>query len=116
MVPAQRIRAHKDQREDAKYRERDDLLDHLQLPDRERTAELRAAEAVGRDLKTVFEQGDAPTQQDDRDESETFESRFEGDVTVPGQRHEGVGDDQQKNGGDSLEHGVRIEKRCKNIK
>lgn len=98
VVPAQRIRAHEDQREDGEDRERDDLLDHLELPDREGTAEFGAADAVGRDLKAIFKQGDAPAQQHDGHEAEALEPRFEGDMPVPGQRHESVGDDEQNDG------------------
>ena len=66
--------------------------------------ELGRTDAVGRDLEAVFEEGDAPTQEDDGHGPETFEPRFEGDMPVPGQRHEGVGDDEQQNGGKSPEH------------
>ena len=60
MVPAQGVGFHKDQREDGEDRERYDLLNHLQFPDRERTSEFGAADAVGGDLEAVFEQRDAP--------------------------------------------------------
>lgn len=33
-------------------------MDHFELPDREGASQLGAADAVGRDLETVFEQGD----------------------------------------------------------
>ncbi len=104
MVPAQGVGFHEDQREDGEHRERHDLLNDFQLPDRERAPEFGASDAVGRDLETVFEQRDAPAQQDDGEKPEAFESGFEGDMPVPRQRHESVGDDEQQNGGDSLEH------------
>ena len=91
MVPAQRVGFHEDQREDGEHRERHDLLNDFQLPDRERTAEFGASDAVGRDLKAVFEQRDSPAQQDDGEYPESFEFGFEGDMPVPCQRHEGVG-------------------------
>ena len=63
VVPAQGVRLHENQREQREDRERDYLLDDFQLPDRERPAELRRPDAVGRNLEAVFEQGDAPAQQ-----------------------------------------------------
>ena len=60
VVPAQGVRLHENQREQREDRERDHFLDDFQLPDRERPAELRRPDAVGRNLEAVFEQGDAP--------------------------------------------------------
>ena len=104
MVPAQGVGLHEDQREDREDRQRDDLLDDLQLPDRERTSEFGRAEPVGRHLETILEEGDSPAHQDDQHQAEALEPRFEGDLPVPGQRHEGVGDDEQRYGGNSPEH------------
>ena len=73
MVPAQGVGFHKDQREDGEDRERYDLLNHLQFPDRERTSEFGAADAVGGDLEAVFEQRDAPAQQNDGRQPEALE-------------------------------------------
>ena len=73
VVPAQGVGFHKDQREDGEDRERYDLLNHLQFPDRERTSEFGAADAVGGDLEAVFEQRDAPAQQNDGRQPEAFE-------------------------------------------
>ena len=99
VVPAQGVRAHEDQGEDREDREGDSLLDDLQLPDREGTSELGRADTVGRNLKTVLEQGNAPAEEHDGHQTEAFEFGFECDVSVPGQRHEGVGDDEQHYGG-----------------
>ena len=60
VVPAQGVRLHENQREQREDRERDHFLDDFQLPDRERPAELRRPDAVGRNLEAVFEQRDAP--------------------------------------------------------
>lgn len=106
VVPAQGVRLHENQREQREDRERDHFLDDFQLPDRERPAELRRPDAVGRNLEAVFEQGDAPAEEHDDHQSEAFEFGFEGDMPVPGQRHEGVGDDEQQYGGETTEHGV----------
>ena len=116
MVPAQGVGFHKDQREDGEDRERYDLLNHLQFPDRERASELGRSDAVGRDLEAVFEQGDAPAEEHDDHQSEAFEFGFEGDMPVPGQRHEGVGDDEQQNGGETPKHRIQIFKPRKSSK
>ena len=104
VVPAQGVGFHEDQCEECEYGKRYDLLYHFKFPDGERAAELRGADAVGGDLKAVFEQGDAPAQQDDRQHAEAFEFRFECDMSVPCERHEGVRYDEQNDGGDSFEH------------
>lgn len=104
VVPAQGVGFHEDQCEEREYGKRYDLLYHFKFPDGERAAELRGADAVGGDLKAVFEQGDAPAQQDDRQHAEAFELRFECDMSVPCERHEGVRYDEQNDGGDSFEH------------
>ncbi len=116
MVPAQGVGFHEDQREDGEDRERYDLLNHLEFPDRERTSEFGAADAVGGDLEAVFEQRDAPAQQNDGRQPEAFEPRFEGDMPVPRQRHKGVGDDEQQNGGETPEHRIQIFKPRKSSK
>ena len=95
MVPAQGVRLHENQREQREDRERDHFLDDFQLPDRERPAELRRPDAVGRNLEAVFEQGDAPAEQYDSQHAEAFELGFECDVAVPGERHEDVRNDEE---------------------
>jgi len=95
MVPPERIGLHEDEREKGEDRERDNLLDDLELPNGNRPAELRRADAVGRDLETIFQEGDSPAQQHDSGHPETFEPRFERDMPVPRQRHESVRHDEQ---------------------
>ena len=104
MVPPQGVRFHEDDGEDREDQQGDDLLDHFEFPDRKGASQLGAADAVGRDLETVFEQGDAPAEQYDSQHAEAFELGFECDVAVPGERHEGVRYDEQGDGGDSFEH------------
>lgn len=101
VIPTEGIGAHEEEGEEGEDREGDDLLQDLELPDGERSAELGRPDAVGGDLETILEEGDAPTQQHDGGQPEAFEPRLEGDVPVPCQRHEGVGDDEQHDGGDS---------------
>ena len=101
VVPTEGVGAHEEEREEGEDREGDDLLQDLELPDRKRAAELGGAEAVGRHLEAILEEGDAPTQQHDDGQPEAFEPRLESDMPVPRQRHEGIGDDEQSDGGDS---------------
>lgn len=116
MIPAQGVGFHEYQREDGEDRKRYDFLNHLQFPDRERASEFGAADTVGGDLEAVFEQRDAPAEQDDGYHPEAFEPRFEGDMAVPRQRHEGVGDDEQQNGGETPKHRIQIFKPRKSSK
>jgi hypothetical protein len=86
VVPAELL-AEVEGDKDAENYQRDDFLDHLQLYG----AEAISANAVGRHLEAVLEEGNAPTDEDD------FPQRFmtEAQVPVPGKRHEDVGDDEK---------------------
>ena len=70
--------------------EGDDFLDDFQLVGGEGVA----APAVGRDLQNVFEEGDAPTDEDDDQDGLILE--FE--MAVPSHGHEDVGAGQQDDG------------------
>ena len=67
--------------------QRDDLLDHLELDGRE----ARRADAVGGHLEAVFEEGDAPADEDDLPQGVL--AVFQ--VAVPGKGHEDVGEDEK---------------------
>ena len=58
------------------------------------------ADAVGRHLAAVFEEGDAPAHQNDNEERQRIAGSHlvEFQVAVPGDGHEGVGTEQQQNG------------------
>jgi len=89
MIPAQML-AKVEGHEDAEDRQRDNLLDHLELDRRE----VGCADAVGRYLKAVLEQCDAPTDEDDLPQRLVAESQ----VAVPGKGHEDVGEDEKNDG------------------
>ena len=96
----QRLAPEEQRGEDRKDDERDDLLDDLQLHERERPAVAREADAVGRNLARILEQRDAPRQEDDG-KQRPMGSDFhllQLQVPVPGEGHEDVGDDEQKDG------------------
>ena len=85
VIPAQllmEVEGHKY----AEDQQRDHFLDHFQLHHREAVR----AEAVGRNLKAVFEEGNAPTDEDDLPKRLLTKAQ----VTVPGKGHEDVGEDQ----------------------
>src|ERR1017187_7160155 len=75
------------EREHHEHRQRDDLLDDLQLV-RRVTA---AAPAVGRHLQDVFKKRDAPARQDDEQQRRAFEFQ----MAIPRERHENVREGQQ---------------------
>lgn len=108
VIPLERLVLAEEQHEGGEDDKRDYLLNHFQLPQRERPAVLDAADTIGRHLKTVFEQGDSPAQQHDGRERQPFEFRFEDDVSVPRQRHEGVGADEQQDGEYSARHSTFV--------
>ncbi len=76
--------------EDSEDRQRNDLLDDFELE----KGELAVADAVGWDLEAVFEEGDEPA--DDDDGQQRGVAVLE--VAVPGDGHEDVGADEEKDG------------------
>src|ERR1039458_1434636 len=79
--------AEVDEGEDGEDDEGDDLLDDLELDGRE----AGGADAVGRHLQAVLEEGDAPTDEDDL--PERVLAVFQ--VAVPGNGHKDVGEDEK---------------------
>ena len=88
VVPVQLV-AEIEDAEYAKDAERDDFLDDFQLIGREGFR----ADAVRGDLQAIFEERDAPTDEDDFPEWDGFVL----EVAVPGEGHENVRTDEQKN-------------------
>jgi hypothetical protein len=77
-------------RENGKDRERDDLLNGLEL----RRAEFIGANAVRRNLEAVLKKSDSPAHQDHFPESGGAVLQ----VAIPGKSHEDVRNGQQDNG------------------
>jgi hypothetical protein len=73
---------------DGENGERDDFLNRFELSG----AELVRADAIGGNLKAVFEKGDAPAGEDNFPQS--FAAEFE--VAVPGEGHEDIGNREKK--------------------
>lgn len=97
MVEGEGLLLKKHQHEDGEDGQREKLLDHLELPEVERTAILDEADAVGRHHKTVFDQSDTPTEEDDQWQRELAEPRgaLQFQVTVPSERHEDIRTNQE---------------------
>lgn len=93
--------ALKEQRDDHReHDERNDLLYHFELNERERTAVVLYAETIGRNLTNILKQGDAP-----REEYDEYQRPMLADagglqfqMTIPGKRHKDVGADEQQYG------------------
>ena len=108
MIPFQGFGFEKQERKRREHQQRDDLLDHLQLHQRERPAVFPEADAVGRHHQAVLEKGDQPTDQDQPEQAGFFKEFqvLEFQVPVPGDRHEDVGEEEEENGGDTLHGGL----------
>ena len=83
MAPVQRFAQHR-HHEPAEDQQRDRLLRDLELPC---GPAMGKSDAIGRDRKTIFDQRDAPADQDDHNER-LGHSAFQ--VPIPGDGHEEV--------------------------
>src|SRR5450631_844212 len=106
VVPLEAL-AHVEHREGHEHGEGDDLLHDLQL--RKRDAALEA-DAVCRDLQQVLEKGDAPARRRGHVPSGRLQVL---QMPVPGERHEHVGCDEERDGRrDRLPWGHRNGRPC----
>lgn len=87
------------QGENDKDHQSDHFLDNLELDQAEGSPEFAEADPVGRYLEHIFKESDAPTEEDDADQSEVLTPRhlLEAQVAVPGEGHEGVGRGEHDN-------------------
>ena len=92
MVEAHRLRPEQHHREDSEHKQGYGLLDHLQLPQGERTAIIDKARPVSRNHKTVFDARHQPTQQDDHWQRQFREPGvgLQFQVPIPGTRHKDI--------------------------
>src|SRR5690606_6600319 len=88
-----------------------DFLNYLELPEIERSPVSLVTYLIGRYLKTVFEQGNSPTDQDDGPEPELGKSRhgIKLEMAVPGQGHKNIRNDQKGDGQDGFVHIIKID-------
>lgn len=81
---------HEDNHKEGEHRERDNLLDNLQVPQCEWTTMNLTTNAVGWYLEAVLQKGYTPAEEDDGYDAELLQLRAEGDVAIPRQSHEYV--------------------------
>lgn len=103
MVPVERLPLEEDVSHDGKDDERDTLLDDLELDQAEGAAIALEANAVGWHLTTIFEEGNAPRENDDANQRPVGRDArlLQAKMAVPGQRHEDVAAKKQQNGVES---------------
>lgn len=94
MIPAQCFRFKKYQGENYEDADGHYLLDDLELEHVEWPACGITADLVGRYHQRVFQQGNAPADEDRRDQAHMLEFQ----MPIPGNRHEGIGRDEQEYG------------------
>ena len=101
VVQAKRLILEQHDGKDGKNDESDRFLEDFELPQVQRSSVLDVADAIGRDLETILEQGDSPTDQNDGREAESGEPvRFflEFQMAVPRECHEDVRENQKNDG------------------
>ena len=106
MVPLDGLSLEKEGDDDGEDGQGDHFLDDLELHQVEGAAVALEADPVRRDGEAVLEEGDAPGEQDDEDERPAGGDfhLLELEVTVPGERHEDVREDEHDDGPDALLH------------
>ena len=98
MIPLQRFSPEKDDGEDRKDSNGDNLLYHLELHERKGTAITYKSDAVGRYLTGILKKRQKPADEDNdvercvvRDKSHLLQLQ----MTIPSKCHEDVGNDKQ---------------------
>lgn len=112
MIEAQGFVFEDEQGEDHEYDEGDDFLEYFELPEIEGAAVFAVSDSIGWDLRAVFYEGDAPAEEDDAREWKLSQPGyvFEFEVSVPGDGHEYIGEQEQ---GDGVESFHRCGRDCK---
>ena len=92
MVDGEGLILEEDQHEDGEDGQREELLDHLELPEVERTAILDEADAIGGHHKAILDQRDTPTEENHHRKRQLAEPgrALQLQVTVPCERHEDI--------------------------
>jgi len=100
VVPFERLVFEEEGGEKGKDHQGNDFLQHLEFDQRKGTAVFAEADAVGRYLEKVLEQGNAPADEYNGYQAQVAEPLHfvEFEVAVPGKGHEDVGEDEQSNG------------------
>lgn len=98
MVDGEGLVLEENQHEDGENGQREELLDHFQLPEVERSAVFNESDAVGRYHEAVLNQCDAPAEEDYQRERQLAEPgcALQFQMTVPRERHKYVRTYQQQ--------------------
>lgn len=98
MIPMQAFATECDNGEKRKYDEGNHFLHHLELHQRVGTAVALKANSVGRHLKTIFEEGQAPRDKDNdvkRGVALKYAHVLKFQVAVPSEDHKDIANDEQ---------------------
>jgi hypothetical protein len=92
MIPAQPFSFKKHERKNNEHRYGDYFLEKLELPHVERSAHQGTSEAIGRNHETIFNKRDPPADENVSENTGVLKKRkiFVSEMSIPGQRHEGV--------------------------
>lgn len=104
MIESESFILEKDQGKNNKHNKRNDFLNHFQLNKRKWPAIFRITNPVGGNLQRILEQGNSPANKNDGYKAEVLAPAhfLKLQVAVPGERHEGVGQNEQNNGRESF--------------
>ena len=104
MVPLKRLTLEHEQDDRGEDRQGDDLLDHLELQQVERSPVAGETDAVGRDGQAVLEKSDPPGEKDDQDQRPSGRDLhlLQLEMAVPGERHENVRTNEHEDGPETL--------------
>ena len=97
MIEPETLGTEHQQGKQRENRERDHLLQHLEFDQRERASVVAESDPIGRDLETILEKGNAPTDYDHPDQRQCIEPLHgtEFQVAIPGKGHKDIRNDQQ---------------------
>ena len=100
MVPLQRLSLEKQMGNDAEDNERYDLLNNLQLHEREEAAIAFETNSIGRHLTAIFEESNGPREGNDANEWPVVANArlLQLKMAVPGKRHKYIAADEQQYG------------------
>lgn len=104
MVPLQLLALKQHVGYDTEHNERDNLLDDLELHEREGATITQKTNTIGWYLTTILQKGDNPREENHADQRPMTANARIGqlEVAIPGQRHEHIAQNEQQNGIDAL--------------
>ena len=116
MIPMQLLMLEDEVGYQGEHHQRDALLDHLELHEVERTTVIHKAEAVGRHLTAILEEGDGPREGDDQKQRPVGRDArlLEAQMAIPGESHKHIAQNEQQNRIKTVYHNKELSKNgCK---